>query len=555
MAYHQTLSQKIDIYEALASFQDKSTTNYWIIKRFSKNIIIFRHFSQPIPIHSQPIPTICKSASFQNCSYTFVPATIGKIIKLFIIIKFVKSMDTNLKDQDVLLVKDKNDNKLYAPNIDKNGDARNQEIKKGANPDFLKIDASGNALSNFFENFMRQMKDPTRFEFFRVPSDNVSEPSQKLQEAFKNPDKPENKEFIDMHRVNPDDYLNSQKTRQSQPYNAIDESHVPYDQFERIGITRETLEKTGNLDKLLNWQKTDLLPITIKVDDATVRTEARLALRQNSSETLTLAIHALRKEPELDRPYFNVKFTDEDKRNLRETGHLGRIAEAEYKQGEKTPVFISIDKQTNELVSVRAEKVKIPESIKDVQLNEQQKKDLSEGKAVWIEGMTSKKGNEFSAYFQFNADKKGFEFRFDNDKQNQKQSQQSQQSQEAPKTFRKKELTEDQRSSLTEGKTVYVSDLEDKKGKKYSGYITMNKETGKTDFMFSKDYKEAVAAGKVIPDDRHKTQVEVNSKGKTDEATKNVKEPLQPGQTKPTEKQAEKQENEDKAKKKKGVKM
>jgi tellurite resistance protein len=59
--------------------------------------------------------------------------------------------------------------------------------------------------------------------------------------------------------------------------------------------------------------------------------------------------------------------------------------------------------------------------------------------------------------------------------------------------------------------------------------------------MFSKDYKVAVADGKVIPDDRHKTQVAVNSEGKTNEATKNVKEPLQKGQTKPTEKQAGKQ--------------
>jgi hypothetical protein len=76
----------------------------------------------------------------------------------------------------------------------------------------------------------------------------------------------------------------------------------------------------------------------------------------------------------------------------------------------------------------------------------------------------------------------------------------------------------------------------------YSGYITLNKESGKTDFMFSKQYKDALAAGKVIPDDRHKVQVAKNNEGKTTEATKNIKEPLNKGQTQPTEKQAEKQE-------------
>ena len=449
-------------------------------------------------------------------------------------------MNENLKDQDILLVKEKGSAELKVARTDKDGKVKTEKPDNEVNPDFLKIDRNGNALENFFENFKRQMNDPTRFEFFTVPAEKFKEVMQKLQDAFKNPDKPANKEFIDMHRVNPEDFQ-KQKSQKSQPDNAIHESHVDWNQFEGIGVTREMLEKTGNLEKLLNWQKTNLLPITIKVDDTTVRTEARLALRQNSSETLTLAIHALRKEPELERPYFGIRFTEEDKKNLRETGNLGRIVEAEYKQGEKTPVLISIDRQTNELVAVRAEKVKIPDNMLGVQLSPQQKKDLSEGKEVWVEGMKSAKtGKEFSAFLQFNADTKKIGFRFDNDKQNRQQSQ-SQQSQEIPKTFRGKKLSEDQRTSLSEGKTVYTGELVDKQGKNYAGYITLDKETNKIDFMFSKEYKAALAAGTVIPDDRHATQVAANSEGKTTEATKNLKEPLQPGQTQPTEKQAEKQ--------------
>jgi hypothetical protein len=106
------------------------------------------------------------------------------------------------------------------------------------------------------------------------------------------------------------------------------------------------------------------------------------------------------------------------------------------------------------------------------------------------------------------------------------------------KTFRGRELTGDRRDSLREGKTVHVDGLVDKKGIGYSGYITLNKETGKTDFMFPKQYKEALEKGQVIPDDRHKTQVAVNSEGKTGEATKKVDKPPEKGQTKPTEKQA-----------------
>ncbi|MDR0603717.1 MAG: DUF3945 domain-containing protein [Bacteroidales bacterium] len=484
-------------------------------------------------------------------------------------------MEEDLKDQDVLLVRNKKSNELKAVTgiNEEEGTLKTTLPKETNNPDFMRIDKQGNVLENFFENFTRQVKNPTHFEFFRVPAENMDEAVKKLQNAFTPPETPGKVATQDMHRVEPKTFLKKQEQTQTQGQtqsqtplsnNAIDESRVDWKQFERLGITRESLEKTGNLDKLLNWQKTDLLPISLKFDDVSLRTDARLGLRETPDGKLTVAIHAIRKEPELDKYYFGIKFTDEDKQNFLKTGNLGRVAEAEYRQGEKTPVLISIDKQTNELVAVRADKVKIPETVKGVQLNEVQKKDLAEGKAVWIENMTSKKNTPFSAYLQFNADKKGFEFRFDNEKQAQNQTQkQGNEQQYVPKTFRKQELNEDQRSSLKEGKTVYVSGLEDKKGKQYSGYITLDKENGKLDFMFPKAYKEAVAAGKVIPDDRHKTQVAVNSEGKTSEATKNVKEPLTKGQTQPTEKQAEKQEKKevkakqetDKPKKSKGRKI
>jgi hypothetical protein len=471
------------------------------------------------------------------------------------------NMDKNLKDQDILLVKEKGSNELNVATMDKDGKVKSVKPNgEGDNPDFLKIDKHGNMLENFFENFTRQVKEPTHFEFFRVPTDKFQKVVQKLQEAFKEPDTPENKAFLDLHRVDPEDFLKKQEQTQAQPQaqsqsqtttNTIDESRVDWKQFECLGISRDFLDKTGSLEKLLNRQKTDLLPITLKLDEGTLRTDARLALRETPDGKLSVSIHALRREPELDRYYFGVKFTDADKDNLLKTGNLGRIVEAEYKQGEKTPVLISIDKQTNELVAVRADKIKIPETIKGVTLDESQKKDLSEGKSVYLENMMSKKNTPFSAYLQFNADKHGFEFRFDNDRRQEHGQRQDNGQKDVQKTFRGKELTQDQRSSLGEGKTVYVDGLVDKAGKGYSGYITLNKETGKTDFMFPKQYKDALAAGKVVPDDRHKTQVAVNSEGKTNEATKDLKEPLKKAQTQPNEKQAEKKE----VKKSKGVKM
>ena len=473
-------------------------------------------------------------------------------------------MNENLKGHDILLVKERGSDELKAVNMDKEGKVKRTN-PNGENPDFLKIDKHGNVLENFFENFMRQAKEPTRFEFFRIPAEKFEEVIQKLQEAFRHPDKSENKAFIDMHRIDPETFLkNRQQTQgelQSQTAspspsnNAINPELVHWEKFERYGISREMLEKTGNIDKLLDYQKTNLMPVSIKFDDETLRSDARFSLRKAEDGTFSPNIHLIRHKADLERPYFGIRFSEEDKRNLLTTGNLGRIAEAEFKQGEKTPILLSLDKQTNELVAFRKEWLKIPDTYKGVQLNEEQKRELGEGKAVRIEDMTSAKGTTFSADVQFNADKRYFELLFNNDQKQQQSQKQENGQEDIPKTFRKKKLDEEQRSSLGEGKTVYVDGLTDRKGQNYSGYITFNKETGKNDFMFPEAYKDALAAGKVIPDDRHKTQVSVNSEGKTNEAAKGLKEPLKQGQNQPDEKQAEKQEEEETQKKSKGRKI
>jgi hypothetical protein len=99
-------------------------------------------------------------------------------------------MSKKLKEEDILLVKEKDSNELSAANMNKNGEVKMTKINEGENPDFLKIDKRANILENFYENFKRQVHEPTRFEFFRVPLERLNEIVQKLQDAFKSPDAP-----------------------------------------------------------------------------------------------------------------------------------------------------------------------------------------------------------------------------------------------------------------------------------------------------------------------------------------------------------------------------
>ena len=91
----------------------------------------------------------------------------------------------------------------------------------------------------------------------------------------------------------------------------------------------------------------------------------------------------------------------------------------------------------------------------------------------------------------------------------------------------------------------------DKEGKSFNAYVRMDKEENRPRFYkWNPDKKQD--KGKVVAvAEENKTQVAVNNHGKTNEATKDLKEPLKSQQTQPTEVQQAKQEQ----KAKRGRKM
>jgi len=440
-------------------------------------------------------------------------------------------MNENVNDQDVLLVADKKDNKLdVVAGIDKSGKIKSVSPKSENEPLFLKLDKQGNVLDNFFSNFRNQYKNPTHFQFFKVPTNMVANLSAVLQEMLLHPYVPYNKETLDKHRVSSDEI----STKQS--YQPIDENRIDWKQLERLGVTRDTLEKTGSLDAMLNWGKSPvLIPITPKFDEMTLRTDARLSFREIEGK-LTVAIHAVRRSPELDRPFFGIHFSDDDKKNLLNNGNAGRILAIEFPGQQPTPAYISIDKLTNELVAVRVDKIHIPNEIKGVSLDDKQLQSLKEGKAIYMEDMLSKSGKLFNATVQINADKRGIEFSFDN---NQTQSQKQSNSEfSVPTKLGGVDLPETDQSRLKEGGTIHVTGMKDREGQEYSAYVKVNTEEGKLNFYRWDPDKSN--AKELIPDETTKIQVAVNTDGKTNDATKKIDAALKKVQTKPTEVQEKK---------------
>jgi hypothetical protein len=197
---------------------------------------------------------------------------------------------------------------------------------------------------------------------------------------------------------------------------------------------------------------------------------------------------------------------------------MGRVVDlVNPKTDEIIPSVISRDRLTNELVAYRAEYMKIPDEIKGIRLDEHQKQTLLEGGPLYLEGMTSKKG-EFSMPPYSSMQISGMWnfcsiiIRHQQSQQHHHNQQQTQPTdKEAPKVFRGKELDDSQYEKFKAGQTVYVDGLTDAKGKAYQGYITFNKETSKTDFSFNHPNKLKEEAK---PTEDHKTQTAVNTQVK-----------------------------------------
>ena len=404
---------------------------------------------------------------------------------------------------ELLLVHNKSDPKErlgVISEVDENGNYKAVQPKEENEKDFLKFDKNSSILENFLQNFWKQLKNPTHFQLIRLTINDYKRNRQAIKDLAEGKKTDAVKEFLKNYEIVPkaNNQKEEEKTtmakkqeqtsqvpeqvsqveaaatgqeqqspqpQQQKPMYRYDENMINWEELSRVGISKEMLEQSGQLDGMLKGYKTNkTMPLTLNIPGVlTAKLDARLSLMSHEGMVL-LGIHGIRKEPELDRPYFGHIFTEEDKKNLRENGNMGRVAELNLR-GKNEPCLISIDKNTNELVAVRQENVYIPEEIKGVKLTPDEIQKLKNGEKIFVDGMTSANGKEFNSHIQYNAERRGIEFLFDKEQ-----------------GFRRNELggvklTPMQIQALNEGHTILVEDMKRKDGTFFSSFVTMDKVT------------------------------------------------------------------------------
>ena len=464
-------------------------------------------------------------------------------------------MDENQKkeEQEVLLVVAKTDDnqlKVVHKSSAKTGIMKSLLPSIENLEDFMTINKHSNMLETFFTNFMHQCKNPTDFRFYHLPAA-LLDKLDILRDMLKSPE--ENKDFLAQYEVKPEDHVRKEQQEQLTPAEEK-AKRIDWEQLGRLGITREQLEKSGELPTLLDGGKSALLTIDTQIEGIPISTQGRIYFEEGKDGKLDLKIDCYRTEPALDLPLHGTLLSEEVKKSILSTGNAGEPVHLTIGGKENIPCLVSLDKLTNNLVAMPADKAFMPKEFHGVDLTPEQHQQLSEGKKVLVEGMTSRWNTLFDAHLQYNAATGKFDYSFEGLDRNRYKAQTQQQITEhkvyIPKKLLGKGLTAEQQKSFREGGTIFVQGMKDRDGQPFNAYVKMNFDKAKPEFFKWNPDKAKSVAKEVTPTAEHRTQVAVNN-GATDEATRHVKEPLKPAQAQPMQAEAAKAEK----KKVKGHKM
>ena len=420
---------------------------------------------------------------------------------------------------ELMLVQNKNDPKAgvrAVSEIDGQGKVKTVPVDERNENSFLKFDKNSSILENFIKNFWSQLKNPTHFRLIRMTVHDYKMNKQAIKDLAEGKQTDAVKEFLKRYEIRPkenrkEQNVNQEKTetmakkQQQQPQQLqeplqqsevqqaaqgaqpqvpqaeqqpqapryrYNEDMIDWNALEKHGVSKASLEQEGLLDSMLKGYKTNkLVPLTLTLDAAIIRMDARLSLIPMQNGQVGLGIHGIRKEPQLERPYFGYIFTEEDKKNLRESGNMGRVAELNLRGGTTEPCLISIDKSTNELVAVRQEHVYVQDEVRGVKLSPDEIQTLKNGGQVFVDGMISNKGKEFSATLQYSAERRGLEFIFPKDQAFNQQS------------LGGVQLSPTQLKMLSEGHTILVEDMKRRNSDEvFSSFVTLDKVTGRPNY-------------------------------------------------------------------------
>lgn len=183
---------------------------------------------------------------------------------------------------------------------------------------------------------------------------------------------------------------------------------VPQKVLASLGLNLAELTGSGQLQKLLSGEKTDLLPMQVagKEGQEPVKFEGKMVLHREADGTATLKMELPQEKLVIPNEIGGQPFTPEQRQRLETEGNAGLIRGLKDEQGREFNGYVAVDKAMNKVVVLPEDKVTLHDIVAGVKLTPEQSHDLREGKVVALANMASGNGGQkFDGTVQVNAAK------------------------------------------------------------------------------------------------------------------------------------------------------
>lgn len=183
---------------------------------------------------------------------------------------------------------------------------------------------------------------------------------------------------------------------------------VPQKVLASLGLNLAELTGSGQLQKLLSGEKTDLLPMQVagKEGQEPVKFEGKMVLHREADGTATLKMELPQEKLVIPNEIGGQPFTPEQRQRLETEGNAGLVRGLKDEQGREFNGYVAVDKAMNKVVVLPESKVTLHDTVAGVKLTPEQSHDLREGKVVALANMASGNGGQkFDGTVQVNAAK------------------------------------------------------------------------------------------------------------------------------------------------------
>ena len=260
---------------------------------------------------------------------------------------------------------------------------------------FLHVTDKG-MWKNLYDNFTKQLKDPTRFSLYRIPYERATQVKKAFSEIEVNT---KAAKFLDNYKL--DEYGRTQ--REAKQY-TFAEDEWPLSTIQKWGKNiMDFWRKRNAIGPMSHGELSPLTAFHFKDNGVECRGEAKFRLRRRPDGQLALIVYGPRVRPRYLQTVNGKDFTPAEQGIMEDQLNLGYLVDMTDRDGKPYKAFVSYDDELKEVFTNRADKVVIQKSAYGHNFTSLEKIVLAAAGAIVADDLKGPNDTTFTAKLQYDA--------------------------------------------------------------------------------------------------------------------------------------------------------